>query len=39
MDELPMLRYMDVLVLWIVLPMTKYSEEATGPITGVDSGV
>jgi hypothetical protein len=32
----PILRYMDVLVDWIVSPMTKYSDVATGPITGVD---
>ena len=31
-----MLRYMEVLVDWMVEPMTKYSPEASGPITGVD---
>jgi hypothetical protein len=32
----PILRYMDVLVDWMVSLMTKYSDVATGPITGVD---
>ena len=32
----PILRYMDVLVDWMVSPIMKYSDVATGPITGVD---
>ena len=32
----PILRYINVLVDWMVSPMTKYSDVATGPITGVD---
>jgi hypothetical protein len=35
-EEVPMLRYMEVLVDWMVDPMIKYSPEASGPITGFD---
>ncbi len=31
-----MFRYMLVLVDWMVLPRLKYSDEASGPMTGVD---
>jgi hypothetical protein len=34
--EVPILRYMEVLVDWMVEPMMKYSPDASGPITGVD---
>ena len=32
----PMFKYRDVFVLWMVSPIVKYSDVASGPMTGVD---
>lgn len=33
----PIFKYRDVFVLWMVSPIVKYSDVASGPMTGVDA--